>query len=126
MGNRVRSITRRIKRLFKREEAVRPKKMAASQVIRPEQVIPLSGKPAPKTTRRHRTPGAESEPSRLNITVLQSGVTHIIFPTELPSVPVRDPVTRRLSRKQLSAGMTKMTNYYDERGRLISDQDARW
>ena len=125
MGDRIKGITRRIKRLFVKEgRPAPPKRLSASLVVRPEAVIPQHGKPAPKTTRRQRR--VEDSPSGLTITVLLGGVTHVIFPRETYRVPVRDPVTRRLSRKGLKDGMRKITNYYDDRGRLISDNDVRW
>ena len=92
-------------------------------VIRPEQVV-QPGRPAPRTTQRVRP--AELESRRLTTVVLPDGTTHVVFPVKLSTVPVRDPVTRRLSRKQLNDGMRKTTGYYDDGGRLMSETDARW
>lgn len=100
--------------------------------------VPHFGKRAPKsTTRRLRrdeleeTRAEEEEEIVPPIVVekLPWGVTHVRFRTELDeddTAVVRDPVTRRLSRKKLNDGMRKTTGYYDARGRLLSEREARW
>lgn len=42
------------------------------------------------------------------------------------TVRVRDPVTRRLSRKKLSDGMKRTTGFYDESGVLYDETNTDW
>lgn len=127
MGDGFRKITRRLKRLFVADsEPKTPPKLNTSRVIKPEQVIPEQGKPAPKTTTRRIKPPEEAAPpaSLVKIEVLAWGVTHVQFipvpvAVEPPIVSARDPVTRRLDRRELRDGLKTQKIYYDERGRLI-------
>ena len=123
MGERIKHITSRIKRVFGKEapkEAPKesPKKIRTSRVVRPEE----SALPRPRktpSTRKHKIS------PRVTICVLADGTTHVSFPNGAISsktVDVRDPITRRLSRRKLEGGIQKTTTYYGRDGRLISDQ----
>lgn len=59
----------------------------------------------------------------VKIDVLPWGVTHVTFLKAPPTitVQVRDPVTRRLDRRELLEGMKSQVIYYDSNGRLIGD-----
>jgi hypothetical protein len=124
------SATRRfIRSIFGSKKAPEkaPPSMNASSVIRPEQSVPEHGKRAPRsTTRTHRRqlgPGFHELPE---------GVIHVILNHDLfdgtPSdeAVVRDPVTRRLSRKKLTDGMKRTTGFYDKSGRLLDERNADW
>lgn len=143
MGDGWKKITRRVKRLFgAKDESDNPRSLGASQIIRPEDAVPEHGKPAPpSTTRRARRPDPPEE--GITITETRWGVVHVQFhngmyeamkravkkkPVEFDwdSVPVRDPVTRRLSRKKLTDGMKKTTGFYNDDGTLIDHQEDDW
>lgn len=103
----------------------KPPSMNASVVLRPELIVPQSGKRAPRaTTRRVAGP--------LSIHELPSGIVHVVFNRDLfdgvvtKDAVVRDPVTRRLSRKKLTDGMRRVTEYYDRTGRLLDENNTDW
>ena len=127
MGDRIKKITKRVKRLFKKEELKKPRPTGASEIICPEQVIPAHGKRAPKPTSRF-SHSAEMRLNDLVICVLANGTTHVKFETPPPieKVPVRDPVTRRLSRRELRDGMRKTTGFYDVKGNLHEESGTDW
>lgn len=94
-----------------------PEKIGAEPESRPE--------PPPES--------AETTIGELTVSALPGGVTHISFnfdystlsaPTRLgyDTISIRDPITRRLSRRQVTGEIQRTTSYYDARGRLISDQ----
>lgn len=140
MGDGWNKITRRVRRIFgagSKEE--RPKKLSASQIIRPEESVPQHGKLAPpSTTRRTRRP--EKPKEGVTVTETPWGVVHVQFHNECfeklkqpaedkvdgDTVRVRDPVTRRLSRKKLTDGMKKTTGFYHPDGTLIDHQEEDW
>jgi hypothetical protein len=125
VGERIKKITRRMKRLFKKEEARKPRPISASQVICPEKVIREHGKRAPKPTSKFK----KSELTRqdeLVICVLPDGTTCVAFDVNLSDVPVRDPVTRRLSRKELTDGMRQANGFYDSKGNLRDESRIDW
>lgn len=136
MGDGFKKITKRVKRFFgKKDPEDPPKKLSASQIIKPEEVIPQHGKRAPKSTTRRTRRYEHLEQTTdcgATITELPWGVVHICFhqvPEEpLPddTVKVRDPVTRRLSRKKLKDGMKRTTGFYDESGVLYDETNTDW
>lgn len=125
MGERIKRITRRMKRLFTKEVAADPPKLSASQVIRPELDIPSHGKRAPRSTTR-RMVLKETQHGILTICVLRNGTTHVCFNAAPPTVSVRDPVTKRLSRKELMNGMRKTRGFYDKSGVLFDETGTNW
>lgn len=118
MGDGFKKITRRLKRLFVAEEEKPTPKLSASQVIKPEEIIPQQGKPAPKTTTKRIRPPDLIDPN-IKVETLPWGVVHVIFARPPVVVPVRDPITRRLDRRELLDGMKSQVIYYDKDGRLI-------
>jgi hypothetical protein len=130
MGDGWNKITRRVKRIFGAKEEVQPKKLGASQVIRPEETVPRFGKAAPpSTTRRARRP----QQPKPGYTVVHTpwGIVHVCFHPDGPpeagdNVAVRDPVTRRLSRKKLTDGMRRTTGFYNKDGSLIDEREDKW
>ena len=142
MSDGWKKITRRFRRLLGAEGEVEgPKRpLSVSQIICPEDVIPQHGKPAPPSIARPaRQP--ETTPEGVTITNTPWGVTHVSFhenqirapETRLESyafdddtVRVRDPVTRRLSRKKLLDGMNRTTGFYNPDGTLIDKSDVDW
>jgi len=136
VGDGLKKITRRVARFFKRGDPEPPpeKRLSASQIIKPEETVPSRAEmPAPASTRRVARPerGERTEAlGSIEITVLQNGVTHVRFhtapppsPTPQSSIPVRDPVTRALSRKKLKDGMKRTTRFYNPDGTLAVDQE---
>ncbi len=122
MGDRIKKMTDRITRIFKRKklESIR-KPLVATKIIRPEQVIRQRGKRAPRTTRRVK-PGSELVLKHITICVLANGTTHVKFNGAKPHiVVVRDPVTRHLSRRELRDGLRQTRSYYDTNGELFDD-----
>lgn len=129
---RFQKITKRVSRLFSRKkpEAEKPRKLSASQVIEPEKVVPPTGKTAP--TRRYEHLERPTD-CGATITELPWGITHICFMREVAMPPppddtvtVRDPVTRRLSRRKLRDGMRRTTGFYDESGALYDETNTNW
>lgn len=121
-------VTKRLLRaLFgpKKDPEKKPLSMNASVVLRPELIVPQHGKRAPRATTREVA-------GPLSIHELPSGIVHVVFNRDLfdgaPSdnAVVRDPVTRRLSRKRLTDGMRKTTGYYDKAGRLLDESNTDW
>jgi len=127
VGDRINKITKRVKRIFKKEAPKKPRPTGASEIICPELVIPAHGKRAPKPTSRF-THSEVVNLKNLAICVLANGTTHVKFETPPPieKVPVRDPVTRRLSRKELTDGMRKTTGFYDVDGNLHDESRTDW
>lgn len=122
MGERISRITGRVKRLFAKPDKSKPtQKISASQIIRPELAVPERGKPAPKSTSLRPI-----QRGSLTICVLRNGTTHVCYNRVLATVKTRDPVTRRLSRKELTDGMRKTTGYYDESGVLFDESRTDW
>lgn len=99
--------------------------MSASQVIRPEEVIRESGKRAPRMT---PSSGRPRVAPLMTISELQNGITHANYHSDVLTATtiVRDPITRRLSRKHLEQGMRRTTGYYDKTGALYDERDADW
>lgn len=126
MGDGLKKITRRIKRLFVAEESHKlPPKLAASRVIAPEAVVPAHGKPAPRpTTRRLKVDDSLAAPSStefVKVEHLPWGVVHVIFIQPPVTVAIRDPITRRLDRRELAEGMKTTRIYYNKSGELLND-----
>lgn len=122
MGDGLKRITRRIKRLFVAEEEQKAApRMGASQVIAPEQVVMSES----AVLRRHTTRLAKPVPpdATFRIDVLPWGVTHVQFiRLVVPTVvDARDPITRRLDRRTLFDGMKTQTTYYNKNGELVGD-----
>lgn len=136
MTESFKSFTVRLMGLLKRgEPAPEPKKIETKRVIRPEQAIPEHGKQAPKSsTRRLDDIGAPpADKPRMKTERLPGGVTHVKFtrpddehPRPKDSVAVRDPVTRRLSRRELRDGMSRDIDFYDEKGDLKGETNTTW
>lgn len=127
MGERIKKMTDRITRIFKRKklESIR-KPISVTRIIRPEQVIRQHGKRAPRTIRRVR-PTPEMVLKHITVCVLPNGTTHVKFNGAKPyTVAVRDPVTRRLSRSELRDGLRRTTDYYGRDGKLIDDFKTNW
>jgi hypothetical protein len=126
VDDRIKKITKRVKRLFKKEAPKKPRPTGASEVICPEQVIPQHGKRAPKPTSKF-SHSAVMRLENLTICVLANGTTHVKFEIpDLTKVAVRDPVTRRLSRRELRDGMRKTTGFYDKKGNLHEESGTDW
>jgi hypothetical protein len=126
MGEGLKKITRRIKRLFVAEpEPKAPPTLSASQVIKPEQAITDSAKARKQTTRRVRPAPANAA---IRVDVLPWGVVHVQFiRPEMPKiVDVRDPVTRSLDRREIFDGMKTKTTYYDKHGELLGNDSSVW
>ena len=122
MGERIKRITGRVKRLFAKPDKSKPtQKISASQIIRPELAVPERGKPAPKSTSFQPI-----KKGNLTICVLRNGTTHVCYNNNLLTVKARDPVTRRLSRRELLDGMRKTEGYYDKSGVLYDESGTNW
>jgi hypothetical protein len=136
VGEQIKKITRRIKRLFVKEKPKSNNRinLEASHILCPEKVTER-GKRLPKTTRRARR---ETEDGEVTFEVLANGVVHVSFnrkelaisgtaPTRKNgTIAVRDPITRRLSRRKLDEGMTRTTGFYDESGVLYDETHTDW
>ena len=125
VGKRIDKITRRFRRILK-TKAPDPPKMSVSQIIRPEEIVRPYGKRAPKTTRKVRQ--FESQDG-LTVEVLPGGIVHVRFDTSsirCGRIAVRDPVTRRLARRQLDDGMRRTTGFYDKTGDLFGESKTNW
>jgi len=124
VGKRIDKITRRFRRILK-PKTPEPPKMSVSQIIRPEEVVRSHGKP-PKTTRRaHQCEARDG----VTIEVLPNGVVHVKFDVSsfrFGVIAVRDPVTRRLNRRQLDDGMRRTTGFYDKAGDLFGESRTNW
>jgi hypothetical protein len=124
--------TGRFKRFFVKKKKRTPINLSASQIIRPEQLARQNGRPPPRsTTRRKRRP----DPTRVGHAVMRTpwGVTHVMFPRREDisraidkTITVRDPVTRRLSRRKLDDGLRRTTSYYKRDGELFDETGTNW
>lgn len=122
-------------RLFKKEETRKPtsvQRLTASQVIRPEEAVsPVERR---KTTTSRPRPDADQDlaKSKITTTVLHDGTTHISFGNGAPGmlrapepevIDVRDPVTRRITRKKITRGIKRTREFYKTDGTLIIEPD---
>lgn len=138
---RFKKITKRVTRFFRKEKP-EPRSLSASKVIRPEEAVPRHGKKAPHSTRKVTRP--EDLKTGVTVTETMWGVTHVAFHDNIKAaaerrarppepddpykdtVRVRDPVTRRLSRKKLADGMKRTTGFYNQDGTLIDETNTDW